>query len=152
MILETLGEHNVSPSQLVIEVTETAMSDDVNNMVETLQKARDAGIRVAVDDFGVGQSSLSSLYELPADILKIDKAFVGRIEGSETQPVIEAILAMARAVGLSTTAEGVETQTQRAFLESAGCDYLQGFLFGRPVSPAETVSYTHLTLPTIYSV
>ena len=137
VILETLGEHNVSPSQLVIEVTETAMSDDVNNMVETLQKARDAGIRVAVDDFGVGQSSLSSLYELPADILKIDKAFVGRIEGSETQPVIEAILAMARAVGLTTTAEGVETQTQRAFLESAGCDYLQGFLFGRPVSPAE---------------
>ena len=120
-----------------MEVTETAIADDITHIAEKLNELRAAGVRVAVDDFGVGQSSLSSLNDLPADILKIDGAFVERIDSSKPQPVIEAILTMAHSVGLTTTAEGVETAEQRAFLESAGCDYLQGYLLGRPMSPEQ---------------
>ena len=143
VLLESLREHHVPPSRLIVEVTETAVSDDVNAMVTTLEKLRSLGIRVAVDDFGVGQSSLSSLYELPVDVLKIDSAFVQRIDGKESQPVIEAIIAMGHSVGLTLVAEGVETQAQSQFLESAGCDYLQGYFFGRPMSPDAIA--THLT-------
>lgn len=137
-LLRSLEEHGLPPSRLVIEVTETAVSDDIVLMSKTLDRLRETGIHVAIDDFGVGQSSLSSLYELPADILKIDGTFVARIDGSGSQPVIEAILNMAHAVGLHTTAEGVETEAQRAFLAEAGCDFLQGYLLGRPV-PASQV-------------
>ena len=136
-LLHSVHRHEVPPSQLVVEVTETAISDDIAIMAETLNRIRQAGVRVAIDDFGVGQSSLSSLYQLPADVLKIDGAFVERIDGSGSQPVIEAILAMAHSVGLQTTAEGVETTVQRDFLQSAGCAYLQGYLLGCPMPPGE---------------
>ena len=137
VILAALRRHGVAPSQILVEVTETAISDDVTCMAATLSRLRALGIRVAVDDFGVGQSSLTSLYELPADVLKIDGAFVARIDGLERQPVIEAVLTMAHSVGLDTTAEGVETLAQHDFLKAAGCSYLQGYFLGRPMAPAE---------------
>ena len=137
VLLSALQRHEVPPSQVIVEVTETAIADDITHIAEKLNELRAAGVRVALDDFGVGQSSLSSLNDLPADILKIDGAFVERIDSSKPQPVIEAILTMAHSVGLTTTAEGVETAEQRAFLESAGCDYLQGYLLGRPMSPEQ---------------
>ncbi|GEM_PF-1114857 len=137
VLLSALQRHEVPASQVIVEVTETAIADDITHIAEKLNELRAAGVRVAVDDFGVGQSSLSSLNDLPADILKIDGAFVERIDSSKPQPVIEAILTMAHSVGLTTTAEGVETAEQRAFLESAGCDYLQGYLLGRPMSPEQ---------------
>ena len=146
VLLTCLERHDVPPSQIIVEITETAISDDITHIAEKLNELRASGIRVAVDDFGVGQSSLSSLNDLPADVLKIDGAFVERIDTSKPQPVLEAILTMAHSVGLKATAECVETADQRAFLESAGCDYLQGYLLGRPMPPeqiAELLSSGH---------
>jgi len=115
-------------------------------MIQALHAIRAAGIRVAVDDFGVGQSTLNALDELPADVLKIDRAFVDRIEHAGPYPILEAIVMMARAVGLRTTAEGIENEIQREYLTAIGCDSLQGFLLGRPMAPAYVENYLHRNL------
>lgn len=140
VLAEAISINDVRPSQVAIEITETAISEDAIGMTETLQTIRESGVHVAIDDFGVGKSSLSSLYELPANILKIDRSFIGRIEKPGPQPVIEAIVTMARARGLRTVAEGVETEVQRQYLTSVGCDYLQGYLLGRPMPPDQLAS------------
>lgn len=137
IILGCLEEHEVDAGQLIVEITETAISDNFESMVETLETLRKHGVRVAIDDFGVGQSSLSSLFQLPADILKIDRAFLARVEDEAAESVLIAVLEMARAVGLRTTAEGVETEVQRAFLRGAGCDFMQGHLVGKSMAPDE---------------
>jgi len=137
IIINTLEEHKIDPTDLIVEVTETAVSDGLETMVETLQRLRDVGIQVAIDDFGVGQSSLSALYDLPVDIIKIDRAFVSRIREGSNEPMIDAVLALAASAGLTSTAEGVETDVQRSYLEAAGCEHLQGYLLGMPMSPEE---------------
>ena len=140
-VLEAVRESGVAPSQFTVEVTETAILDDGPCMIEALHAIREGGVRVAVDDFGVGQSTLNALDELPADMLKIDRAFVARIDHVGPHPIIEAIVTMARSVGLKTTAEGVETEVQRESLAAIGCDNLQGYLFGRPMTPGDMEHY-----------
>jgi diguanylate cyclase (GGDEF)-like protein/PAS domain S-box-containing protein len=129
-----IATSGLDPSDIVLEVTETAVSDMPEQLEATLEAIRSLGIRIAVDDFGVGQSSLATLHALPIDILKIDRAIVQRIGFGDGAPVAAAVLNMARPLGLATVAEGVETQAQMNWLVRHGCDEIQGFLLGRPVA------------------
>ncbi len=133
LVLEAVERHGLPGSSVVIEVTETAVADGNTTIVPTLESLRRNGIKVALDDFGTGQSSLAVLHDLPVDILKIDKSFTNRIDSDREEPVIRAALWLAKSMGLVTVAEGVETESQHAWLIDMGCEMVQGYLFGKPV-------------------
>ncbi len=119
--------------QLVLEVTESVFFDNDFDVIHQLKRLRKAGVRVALDDFGTGHSSLGRLQQLPVDTLKIDQSFVAMIQtGAEELPILNAMIAMAHGLGLSVTAEGVETAAQAAYLVNLGCESLQGFLLSCP--------------------
>lgn len=127
------------PSQLVLEITETALTGDAAAATETLTALRARGVQIAVDDFGTGYSSLDRLRTAPIDRLKVDRSFIGEIQDAgDRAPVVEATLLLSRGFGLAAVAEGVETVAQLDHLRAAGCPYAQGFLLARPV-PAEQV-------------
>src|SRR5207244_4886205 len=105
-----------------------------------LQELHDLGVRVAIDDFGTGFSSLGHLRNFPVDVIKVDRSFIQGVERNAKDAAITANLAsLAHALGLVATAEGIESETQRASVRELGCDHAQGFLFARPV-PAQEVS------------
>jgi diguanylate cyclase (GGDEF)-like protein len=134
-ILMTSG---LSPRHLELEVTETALADKGGECARNVAALRELGVRFALDDFGTGFSSLGRLQQLDVDRIKIDRSFVqgfGTANGDEA--IVQAIVDLARATGLQTTAEGVETADQDAFLQGIGCDDLQGFLLARPMPAAE---------------
>ena len=134
-----LAESGVAPSRLMLEITEGVLIDNPDEMVRRIEDLHALGVRIALDDFGSGYSNLSYLQRFPFDKLKIDKGFVSALGQSGNGGVIvQAIVALGRALGLSITVEGVETEQQRVLLRLAGCDELQGFLFARP-APAKTV-------------
>jgi diguanylate cyclase (GGDEF)-like protein/PAS domain S-box-containing protein len=121
-------------SALVLEITETALLKDMAGASMRLQQLKDLGVRIAIDDFGVGYSSLSYLHQLPLDILKVDRSFVsGVIEDGAKRVLTRAVLDLAKSLGLWTIAEGVETDEQREMLRDMGCREAQGFLFARPM-------------------
>jgi EAL domain-containing protein (putative c-di-GMP-specific phosphodiesterase class I) len=124
-------------SRLEIEITEHTLVEDLQVNRQTLQALRERGVRVAIDDFGTGLSSLAYLKRLPLDKFKIDRSFVRELPSDAGDlAIVGAIAAMSRALGLPVVAEGVETPAQREVLLGLGCDYAQGFLFGRPM-PAD---------------
>jgi EAL domain-containing protein (putative c-di-GMP-specific phosphodiesterase class I) len=133
-----LASSGLSPERLELEITESVLLHDSEGTLATLHRLRGLGARVALDDFGTGYSSLSYLRSFPFDKLKIDRSFVRELTRSDSsQFIVGTIIALASNLGMSTTAEGVETPEQRALLSAAGCTELQGFLFSRPVEPAE---------------
>jgi diguanylate cyclase (GGDEF)-like protein len=132
-ILQYAADANVPPERIQIELTETAIIDDVERADHNLKILRAAGVRVALDDFGTGYSSLVYLKNFAIDCIKIDKSFVDNITRDRQAAMIVASVAkLAVSLGMSVVAEGVETEDQRKVLIAAGCDQLQGFLFGRP--------------------
>ena len=132
-VLRALADSGLPAGDLVLEVTETAFAE-APTMTASLAELRRAGVRVAVDDFGTGWSTLSRLDQLPVDVLKLDKSFVDRVvPGEGCTPVVDAVLALARALDLEVTAEGVETAEQVVALREAGCDAAQGYHLQRPV-------------------
>jgi diguanylate cyclase (GGDEF)-like protein/PAS domain S-box-containing protein len=137
LVLATAASCGVDPRQLILEVTESVFFDDNCHVLQQLVTLRSAGVRVALDDFGTGYSSLGRLQELPVDTLKIDQSFVSMIRtGAERLPILTAMIGMAHGLGLTVTAEGVETSAQAEYLMNLECDSLQGFLFSRPVPEA----------------
>ena len=131
-VQSALAASDLSPSQLVLEVTESAVVAIAN--VSVLERLREIGIRISVDDFGTGFSSLAQLQELPVDELKIDRAFVQRLAGTEADAaIVTSIIELAHAIGLNAVAEGVETTAQAAAVRSLGCDSGQGYLWSRQV-------------------
>ncbi|WP_427133428.1 putative bifunctional diguanylate cyclase/phosphodiesterase [Pseudarthrobacter sp. S9] len=133
LVLAVTESCGVDPRQLVVEVTESVFFDDDAHVIQQLMNLRSAGVRVALDDFGTGYSSLCRLQELPVDTLKIDQSFVSMIHtGAEKLPILTAMIGMAHGLGLTVTAEGVETAAQAAYLMNLDCDSLQGFLFSGP--------------------
>jgi diguanylate cyclase len=124
----------VDTNRLVVEVTESVLMKDRARAATGLRRLRALGCRVAIDDFGTGYSSLAYLREFPADMLKIDRAFITRLgaHGGD-EAIVEAILSLARSLGLCVTAEGVETKTQLAWLQARGCEEAQGYLISPPV-------------------
>jgi len=140
-VLSDLSALDLSPGDLEIEITETTAMTVTASVRGALQTLRGMGARVAIDDFGTGYASLGQLQRLNADVLKIDRTFVDRLdaEGSHgDRELIRAMLQLAGAFDLDTIAEGVETETQRAFLASSGCTAAQGYLFAKPL-PGEAI-------------
>jgi diguanylate cyclase (GGDEF)-like protein/PAS domain S-box-containing protein len=136
-ILDSIRRHNVQPGKLSIEITEELLLDQSPSLHAQLLKLRENGVDISIDDFGTGYSSLQYLRDLPAKRLKIDQTFVARIENSTAdRAIISTISHLAHALAMRVVAEGVETEAQRAILHAAGCDELQGYLFGRPLSAA----------------
>ncbi len=132
-----LEESGLDPALLVLEITESAAIDDLSATAERLHALRTLGVRVALDDFGIGHSPLSMLRELPIDILKIDRSFVARVHENARDAVIARLLIdTAHTLGLTVCGEGVETRDQARQLLSLGCDTAQGWYFGRPVPAA----------------
>jgi diguanylate cyclase (GGDEF)-like protein len=134
-LLARVASHGLAPTLLEIEITETAFLDaGASNVVAGLEKLRSAGITVALDDFGTGFSSLSHLRDLPVDTIKIDRSFVdGLDKRSKDRSITEAVLMLGAALGMTTVAEGVETEAQAAYLKAHGCTFAQGFLFSPAV-------------------
>ncbi len=139
LVRSALEESGVAPSRLMLEITEGVLIDNPDEMVKRIEDLHDLGVRVALDDFGSGYSNLSYLQRFPLDKLKIDRSFVVALGNSSNGGVIiQAIVALGRALGLSVLVEGVETEQQRVLLRLAGCDEMQGFLFAKP-APAATI-------------
>ena len=131
---QALQRHRVHPSLLTCEITETAAMQDTRTAHETFRQLGAMGVHVSIDDFGTGYSSLAYLRRLPAEELKIDRAFVTDLDHSEdARAVVNAVVQLAHALSLKVVAEGVETPQQRDILVELGCDELQGFLFAKPM-------------------
>jgi len=134
-LLELLSEHGVATHEIEIEVTETGLLDTSAVSRENLVRMRNAGIKIALDDFGVGFSSLAHLRDLPIHRLKIDRSFtVECMRDARTLTIVKAVIEMARSLGISVTAEGIETQAQQTWMQHLGCDSAQGYLFARPMT------------------
>lgn len=131
-ILAALAIWELPPHSLMIEVTETAVLHDVGRNANALQRLATEGVRLAIDDFGQGYSSLGYLRHLPAAILKIDQSFVADAANPRTRALLEAISGMAHRLDMRAVAEGVETEAMLGAVLQAGCDHAQGYLFGRP--------------------
>ena len=137
MIDDAVKKHDVSPSVLQVEITEGTALRDLVRSVEILGELRGRGVGVAIDDFGIGYSSLAYLKDLPVAALKIDRTFLLGIPNPRDAAIVSAVIAMGHALGLTVIAEGVETREQMEFLEQNGCDALQGYLLGRPTTADE---------------
>jgi predicted signal transduction protein with EAL and GGDEF domain len=137
LVIAVLADTGIAPSRVMLEVTEGVLIENPDEAKERLDQLRALGIKVALDDFGSGYSSLSYLRRFPIDKLKIDKEFVAPLgRSSDGGVIIQAIMALGRALGLTVLCEGVETEEQRVLLRLAGCDEMQGFLFARPAPRA----------------
>jgi EAL domain-containing protein (putative c-di-GMP-specific phosphodiesterase class I) len=129
----TLDRTGLDPRRLVFEITETLLLDDAESVCETLAELRALGVRFALDDFGTGYSSLSYLHTLPLDMLKVAKSFVdGLGRGGRDASFVRMIIELARTLGMSVIAEGIETAEQAQALAALQCEYGQGFHLGRP--------------------
>ena len=132
-----LSESRFDPSNLIVEITESAMMNDIDAAVRELRSLKALGLRIAIDDFGTGYSSLAYLQRLPIDILKIDRSFVATLsEDDESVTLVNAIIRMAEALGHTTVAEGIERVAQDRVLRQLGCHLGQGYLLGQPLDAA----------------
>jgi len=137
-----LKKYNVEPSQIEIEITETAMSDNIDVLIAELQKINNLGVCISMDDFGTGHASLDYLRKLPLDRLKIDRSFIQDIGNDDCdEEIIKVVIAIAKKMSLDLVAEGVETKEQLAFLFNEECDVIQGFYFSKPVTAESFVKY-----------
>ncbi len=134
-ILEQIARYDIAPGKLAIEITEELLLDHNQEVHEQLARLRAGGVGISIDDFGTGYSSLQYLRDLPATRLKIDQTFISRIESSSAdRAIISTIAHLAHALDMRVVAEGVENEAQFALLRASGCDEVQGFLLGRPMS------------------
>lgn len=138
LVAETLRSTGLPPEHLELELTESMVMSNADEATRQMNRLERFGVRLAIDDFGIGYSSLSHLNRLPIGTLKIDRTFVQQLDVSNTsRPIVEAIVALGKTLSMKVVAEGVENENQRAILSGAGCDYLQGFLFARPLEQAQ---------------
>ncbi|HFK7268273.1 TPA: putative bifunctional diguanylate cyclase/phosphodiesterase [Enterobacter asburiae] len=146
IISSMLEKYSLSPSRLILEVTESTALKNLDRSIELLNAFNHAGIVVSIDDFGTGYSNLLMLSVLPAKELKIDRSFVtSMLENEKSYKLVETIISIARTMEMNVVAEGIETEEQQAVLTRLGCDYLQGYLFSRPL-PAEQVPWLLLQM------
>jgi diguanylate cyclase (GGDEF)-like protein len=139
-ILGILMETGFAPSRLILEVTENAVIDDMVKARDVFISLQNAGVRLALDDFGKAHSSLYHLRTLRFDHLKIDQSFVHSLNTAESLKIVSAVAGLGKALGMRVTAEGVETRAEADALLAMGCNHAQGFLFGRPLGAADTLA------------
>lgn len=135
-VISILEESQLLPSLLDLEITESMVVHDIDNVISVLNKFQEKGISISMDDFGTGYSALSLMQQLPIDILKIDRSFIKDIGFGDNGAIAGAIIAMSHSLGLSVIAEGVETEDQRDFVSNYSCDEIQGFYYSQPL-PAD---------------
>ena len=137
-IKRVLEQHNVSPSRIEIEITESIMIDSAEKALERIEELKAMGMKVAIDDFGTGYSSLSYLNNFPSDLLKIDKSFIDNMSlNDSSRQYVAMIISIGHTLDLKVISEGVESPDQVNVLKSIGCDYIQGFVWGKPMPPEE---------------
>ena len=132
---EVLERNGIPTKNLEVEITESVMIDSAERALQCINSLKEMGVQIAIDDFGTGYSSLSYLNSFPADLLKIDKSFVDKMNDSDSmRQYVAAIISMGHIMGFDVISEGVEQQQQMETLQSIHCDFIQGFLWGRPLS------------------
>jgi EAL domain-containing protein (putative c-di-GMP-specific phosphodiesterase class I) len=137
-VVTALRDSGLPPASLALEITESAVMEDVEAGAAMLRRLHELGIQIEIDDFGTGHSSLAYLKQLPIERLKIDQSFVRAVPGdADSEAIVDAIIGLATSLRLEIIAEGVETEAQRRFLLERGCRAMQGFHFHRPQSPDE---------------
>jgi diguanylate cyclase (GGDEF)-like protein len=142
LVEEQLARHGLDGSRLTLELTESAIIQEPDRASKVLKALQALKVRVAMDDFGTGYTSLAYLQRLPIDLLKIDRSFVsGMLADADSVAIVRAILSLASALGMQTTAEGIDTPELAAALEQLGCDHGQGFHFARPLEPDAALAY-----------
>nr|WP_267135666.1 GGDEF domain-containing phosphodiesterase [Pseudoalteromonas sp. L21] len=140
--LEIITEQNVNPSQISFELTESVLAPENTNHLEVLTQLKSAGCLISLDDFGTGYSSLSYLRRFPVDVLKLDKSFIDEIHtNSGDEALVKSIIQMSQVLGIKVVAEGVELQQQLAVLKEAGCDFIQGYYFSKPLPGDEIQAF-----------
>lgn len=132
-VAKALGKSGMSPHQLRLEITETALANDLTMAIEALHRLRKVGVTLAIDDFGTGYASFGQLADMPFDVLKVDRSMTSRM-GQSARSVVPGIIQMAHQLGLRVVAEGIETEEQLAELRELGCEYGQGYLFATPLA------------------
>jgi len=138
VVMSALGTSGLRPDRLELEITESTLLQDCERTITTLHQLRAVGVRIALDDFGTGYSSLSYLQSFPFDKIKIDRSFINDIgDGVGSLSIVRAVAALAKSLGMATTAEGVETVEQLEAVGAEGCTEMQGYLFSRPLPLAE---------------
>ncbi|MEX0650835.1 MAG: EAL domain-containing protein [Actinomycetota bacterium] len=147
-ILSRIIDGGIEPANVLVEITETSAMMDPDRAQEILWELHRGGLKIAIDDFGTGYSSLSRLREMPVDVLKIDRSFVSNVESDEqSASIVGAFLELARGLGMTTLAEGIERPEELGFLRDRGCMLGQGFLFSKPVPPEEIIAYAFGGVP-----
>ena len=132
-VAQALQASRLEPSRLEIEITESLLISNTDAVVDTLNQIHEMGVSIAMDDFGTGYSSLSYLSLFPFDKIKIDKAFIQNLgKDASTDAIVTSIVGLGRSLDVTITAEGVETEDQAVLLRAAGCDLVQGYLYGKP--------------------
>jgi diguanylate cyclase (GGDEF)-like protein/PAS domain S-box-containing protein len=141
-VLDVLAEHEVSPRQLMLEITEATLVQEQQRSIHSLEALREQGVRIAVDDFGTGYSSIAYLRELPIDEVKIDRSFVSGIaDGTEARAMTLAVVRLVSTLNVKTVAEGIENPEELAYMSAMGCERGQGYLYSRPLPAAEATAY-----------
>ncbi|MCW6512913.1 putative bifunctional diguanylate cyclase/phosphodiesterase [Lichenifustis flavocetrariae] len=149
-VLDALILSGLHPPRLELEITETALLSDASGTVAVLHELRAKGVRIAMDDFGTGYSSLGYLRSFPFDKIKIDRCFVREIETSaDCKAIVRAVTSLGVSLGISTTAEGVETSAQLEHVRAEGCDQVQGYLFSRPVPAKDVMALLGHSMPAL---
>jgi len=150
MLIDRIREHGIAPSMLRFEVTESILADENGPAIDTLRHLRDAGMAVLIDDFGTGYSALSYLHTIPCDIIKFDGSFIRSIADDERlRAIVRRSIELAHDLGMQVIAEWVENERQADILRDLGCDYGQGYLYGKPLplSEAELLLFQPIAPP-----
>ena len=134
------SKYGIDTGKIDIEITESATIDAGIDVIKVMRRIKELGFIISIDDFGIGYSSLSTIQDMPVDILKIDKSFIDRI-GKNEKNIIDYIIVMAKDLNLTTIAEGVETKEQKDYLLSKGCDIIQGYFYAKPMTEIEFENY-----------
>lgn len=141
-VISIVENYNIDPSRLEIEVTESAFVESYDLMIGDINRLREYGFVIAMDDFGTGVSSLGRLNDMFIDVLKIDKQFISdTLTGVRGRSIVSAVIDMAKSLHIETVAEGVETEEQMLLLKELGCDIVQGYFYARPLTPEQFLSY-----------
>jgi diguanylate cyclase (GGDEF)-like protein len=140
-LLDLVKQHRLGPGQITLEVTESAIMHNVQKSLTVVSCIHELGFRIAVDDFGTGQSALAQLKRLPVDELKIDKSFVMSMQEAKDEAIVRTTIDLAHKLGLTVVAEGVETAEVLDRLASFGCEYAQGYQIGKPMPPTDFLSF-----------